>query len=48
MPVFTIGSRQNPAVLFLRAMGVTGAGSEPMAKYLQEKYFCIMPTSTVY
>ena len=44
----TVGSRQNPAVLFFHAMGVTGASSEPVAKYLQEKYFCIMPTSTVY
>ncbi len=44
----TVGSRQNPAVLFFHAMGVTGASSEPVAKCLQEKYFCIMPTSTVY
>ena len=44
----TLGSRQNPAVLFFHAMGVTGASSGPVAEYLQERYFCIMPTSTVY
>jgi hypothetical protein len=27
-------------------MGVTGASSEPVAKYLQDRYFCILPTST--
>ena len=35
-------------MLFFHAMGVTGASSEPVAKYLQERYFCILPTSTVY
>ena len=44
----TLGSRDKPAVLFFHAMGVTGESSEPVAKYLQERYFCIMPTSTVY
>ena len=44
----TVGSRQGPAVLFFHAMGVTGASSEPVAKYLQEDHFCILPTSTVY
>ena len=44
----TLGKRQNPAVLFFHAMGVTGASSEPVARYLEEKYFCILPTSTVY
>ncbi len=44
----TIGNKENPAVLFFHAMGVTGDSSEPVAAYLQEKYFCIMPTSTVY
>ena len=44
----TYGDRRNPAVLFFHAMGVTGASSEPIAKYLQERYFCILPTSTVY
>ena len=29
-------------------MGVTGESSEPVAKYLQDRYFCILPTSTVY
>ena len=44
----TIGNKENPAVLFFHAMGVTGDSSEPVAEYLQENYFCIMPTSTVY
>ena len=44
----TMGSHEKPAVLFFHAMGVTGASSEPVAEYLQERYFCIMPTATVY
>ncbi len=44
----TLGNKQSPAVLFFHAMGVTGASSGPVAKYLKEKYFCILPTSTVY
>ena len=44
----TQGGRQNPAVLFFHAMGVTGASSEPVARYLRDRYFCILPTSTVY
>lgn len=44
----TLGNKQNPAVLFFHAMGVTGASSKPVARHLQDKYFCILPTSTVY
>lgn len=44
----TLGDKENPAVLFFHAMGVTGQSSEPVAKYICDKYFCIMPTSTVY
>ena len=44
----TYGNMKNPAVLFFHAMGVTGASSEPIARYLQDRYFCILPTSTVY
>ena len=44
----TMGDVRNPAVLFFHAMGVTGESSEPVARYLQDKYFCILPTSTVY
>ena len=44
----TLGNRKNPALLFFHAMGVTGASSEPVAKRLQDGYFCILPTSTVY
>ena len=44
----TLGNKTNSAVLFFHAMGVTGASSERVAKYLQDKYFCILPTATVY
>ena len=44
----TFGDKKNPAVLFFHAMGVTGESSEPVANYLQNRYFCILPTSTVY
>ena len=44
----TLGNRNAPAVLFFHAMGVTGESSEPVANYLQDRYFCILPTSTVY
>ena len=40
----TYGDRRNPAVLFFHAMGVTGESSEPVAKYLQDRYFCILPS----
>ena len=43
-----LGDRRAPAVLFFHAMGVTGASSEPVARYLRDGYFCILPTSTVY
>ena len=44
----TLGNKQNSAILFFHAMGVIGESSEPVAGYLQDKYFCILPTSTVY
>ena len=44
----TFGNQNDPAVLFFHAMGVTGESSEPVAQYLQNRYFCILPTSTVY
>ena len=44
----TWGDKQTPAVLFFHAMGVTGESSEPVARCLRERYFCILPTSTVY
>ena len=44
----TSGDKRNPAVLFFHAMGVTGASSKPVAENLCDKYFCILPTSTVY
>ena len=44
----TMGNKANPAILFFHAMGVTGDSSVPVAEHLPEKYYCIMPTSTVY
>ncbi len=44
----TYGDRKNPTMLFFHAMGVTGLSSGPVAKYLQDTHFCILPTSTVY
>lgn len=44
----TFGDKTKPAVLFFHAMGVTGASSEPVARFLSDRYFCILPTSTVY
>ncbi len=44
----TLCEKKNPAVLFFHAMGVTGESSIPVAEYLRNKYFVIMPTSTVY
>ena len=44
----TYGEKCKPTVLFFHAMGVTGASSEPVAKHLQSRCFCILPTSTVY
>ena len=44
----TLGNPSSPAVLFLHAMGVTGTSGERVAQHLADRYFCIMPTSTVY
>lgn len=44
----TMGNRKNPVILFFHAMGVTGESSYRVAAYLKDKYFCVMPTSTVY
>lgn len=44
----TMGKPGCPAVLFFHAMGVTGASSERVAEHLMDRYFCVMPTSTVY
>ena len=44
----TLGDSGRPAVLFFHAMGVTGASSRPVAEHLMDRYFCILPTSTVY
>lgn len=44
----TFGDKSAPAIVFFHAMGVTGASSEPVVNYLKDRYFCILPTSTVY
>lgn len=44
----TLGNKKNPVILFFHAMGVTGESSWRVAEYLEKKYFCVMPTSTVY
>ena len=44
----TVGNKSNPVILFFHAMGVTGESSMPVAEKLAEKYYCVMPTSTVY
>ena len=44
----TLGDKNAPAVLFFHAMGVTGESSVPVAQALSERYFCILPTATVY
>ena len=44
----TLGNPGHPAILFFHAMGVTGDSSIPVAEQLQEDYYCILPTSTVY
>lgn len=43
-----MGDPKNPVILFFHAMGVTGESSFRVAEHLKEKYFCVMPTSTVY
>ena len=44
----TMGKRGKPAILFFHAMGVVGGSSAPVAEHLRERYFCILPTSSVY
>lgn len=44
----TLGDKTKPSVLFFHAMGVVGQSSFPVAKYLADEYFCIMPTATCY
>ena len=44
----TLGDPANPAILFLHAMGVVGESSERVSGHLADRYYCVMPTSTVY
>lgn len=52
LPLKAEGERNSRAflggVLFFHAMGVTGESNEPVARCLKDRYFCILPTSTVY
>lgn len=43
-----MGNKSHPAILFFHVMGVTGDSSIPVADFLKEQYYCIMPTSIVY
>ena len=43
-----IGDKANPVILFFHAMGVTGESSMPVAEKMSDKFYCVMPTSTVY
>ncbi len=44
----TLGDPSKPAVLFFHAMGVVGGSSAPVASFLCDRYYCIMPTATAY
>lgn len=44
----TVGNVNNPAIIFFHAMGVTGDSSDRVVEYLKDRYYCILPTSTVY
>ena len=44
----TAGNKSTPTILFFHAMGVTGESSMPVAEKMAEKFYCVMPTSTVY
>lgn len=44
----TLGDPTNPTILFFHAMGVVGESSERVSKHLADRYYCVMPTSTVY
>ena len=44
----TLGDPSKPAILFFHAMGVTGESSVPVAEFLKGRYFCILPTASVY
>ena len=44
----TFGNKSAPVVLFFHAMGVTGESNMPVAEKMAGKFYCVMPTSTVY
>ena len=37
-----VGKKENPAILFFHAMGVTGESSRPVAEYLKDRYYCMI------
>ena len=43
-----LGNPENPTILFFHAMGVTGTSSIKVAEHLKDRYFCVLPTSSVY
>lgn len=48
MKIETLGEENKPVIIFFHAMGVTGASSIPIAQYLKNDYFIIMPTNSAY
>ena len=44
----TFGNKSAPVVLFFHAMGVTGESNMPVAEKMAGKFYCVIPTSTVY
>lgn len=48
MRIVTLGDKKNDTMLFFHAMVVVGESSEREEHYLSDKYYCIIPTSTVY
>ena len=43
-----LGNPENPTILFFHAMGVTGTSSIKVAEQLKDRYFFVLPTSSVY
>lgn len=44
----TVGNVNNPAIIFFHAMRVTGDSNDRVVEYLKDRYYCNLPTSTVY
>lgn len=48
MQISTMGAPGNPAILAFHALGVDGSSNERFAQYLQDEYFIIMPTLSMF